>query len=405
MAMRSIGCFVVLMAGLSACSDSNAPQGRNPSGVQTAAVEQTSGLPRILETFNVGKDVFVRALAVDAKNGALWVGTSLGVHEIDLATRAVRRTITREQGLANEYVFAILAEPDGGVWFGTNGGGMTHLRDTKTRTYFPMHGLADYWVYAFARQSNGALWVGTWAGANRFAPDTGRFTTYLKELVNEWVYGIGVDSRDRVWFGTEGGVSMFDGRLWHAWTHDQGLGAPNNDKLPISTNTGLGTRSRHDLSVMADGSPTYNPNYVFCIHVDSRDRVWAGTWGASMSIVETGSGLAPGAEVPAASTVRAGKISPRTTGLPATSYSRSPATASETCGSGRTAACPDTTATRGRHSERTRECPVTMSTRLRPRLTATCGQGRAAGWRESVTARLRPEMVVKRAGDEGEDGS
>jgi len=283
MAMRSIGCFVVLMAGLSACSDSNAPQGRNPSGVQTAAVEQTSGLPRILETFNVGKDVFVRALAVDAKNGALWVGTSLGVHEIDLATRTVRRTITREQGLANEYVFAILAEPDGGVWFGTNGGGMTHLRDTKTRTYFPMHGLADYWVYAFARQSNGALWVGTWAGANRFAPDTGRFTTYLKELVNEWVYGIGVDSRDRVWFGTEGGVSMFDGRLWHAWTHDQGLGAPNNDKLPISTNTGLGTRSRHDLSVLADGSPTYNPNYVFCIHVDSRDRVWAGTWGGGAS--------------------------------------------------------------------------------------------------------------------------
>jgi len=146
-----------------------------------------------------------------------------------------------------------------------------------------MHGLADYWVYAFARQSNGALWVGTWAGANRFEPDTGRFTTYLKELVNEWVYGIGVDSRDRVWFGTEGGVSMFDGKQWYAWTHDQGLGAPNNDKLPISTNTGLGTRSRHDLSVLADGSPTYNPNYVFCIHVDSRDRVWAGTWGGGAS--------------------------------------------------------------------------------------------------------------------------
>lgn len=283
MAMRGIGCFVVLIAVLSACSDSNAPQGRNPSGAQTAAVEQASGLPRILETFNVGKDVFVRALAVDSKNGALWVGTSLGVHEIDLATRAVRRTITREQGLANEYVFAILAERDGGVWFGTNGGGMTHLRDTQTRTYFPMHGLADYWVYAFARQSNGALWVGTWAGANRFEPDTGRFTTYLKELVNEWVYGIGVDSRDRVWFGTEGGVSMFDGKQWYAWTHDQGLGAPNNDKLPISTNTGLGTRSRHDLSVLADGSPTYNPNYVFCIHVDSRDRVWAGTWGGGAS--------------------------------------------------------------------------------------------------------------------------
>ncbi|OYU77752.1 MAG: hypothetical protein CFE45_30380 [Burkholderiales bacterium PBB5] len=57
------------------------------------------------------------------------------------------------------------------------------------------------------------------------------------------------------------------------------MGAPNTDKLPHSTNTGLGTRSRHDLSVGADGPATYNPNYVFSILAARDGSVWAGTWG------------------------------------------------------------------------------------------------------------------------------
>ena len=79
---------------------------------------------------------------------------------------------------------------------------------------------------------------------NKVDGRTGKFSTYVKELVNEWVYGIAVDAQDRVWFGTEGGVSMYDGRRWVSWTHKDGLGAPNSDNLPFSTNTGLGTRSR-----------------------------------------------------------------------------------------------------------------------------------------------------------------
>jgi ligand-binding sensor domain-containing protein len=142
-----------------------------------------------------------------------------------------------------------------------------------------MHGLADYWVYAFAQQRSGDFWIGTWAGVNKVNARTGKFTTYVKELVNEWVYGMAVDARDRVWFGTEGGVTMFDGKRWTSWTHKDGLGAPNSDKLPFSANTGLGTRSRHDLSVSANGASTYNPSYVFSILAALDGSVWAGTWG------------------------------------------------------------------------------------------------------------------------------
>ena len=250
------------------------------------------GPVRVLEQFEVGTDVYVRALTVEPARGALWVGTSVGVHEVDLETRQVRQTFTREHGLANEYVFAIGLDREGNKWFGTNAGGVSRYRGGQWKTFFPMHGLADYWVYSFAEQANGTFWIGTWDGVSRVDPLTGAFTNYKDELVNEWVYGISVDSRDRVWFATEGGVSMFEGDTWRAWTHADGLGASNDALLPPSKNTGLGTRSRHDLGVLRGGQATYNPNYVFAVHTsgharsrtgtDAEEVVWAGTWGGGV---------------------------------------------------------------------------------------------------------------------------
>mgnify|MGYP001333534352 CR=1 FL=1 len=234
---------------------------------------------KVKDVFEVGPAVYVRALAIDRTRNTLWVGTSAGAHEVALGSGQLRRTFTRKEGLANEYVFAIGIDKQGYTWFGTNSGGASRYKDGKWKTYFPMHGIADYWVYAFESQRDGTLWIGTWAGANRFDLATGKFTTYVKELINEWVYGIAVDARDRVWFGTEGGVSMYDGKTWTSWTHKDGLGAPNEDNLPFSTNTGLGTRSRHDLSVGAEGRATYNPNYTFGMLAAADGGIWAGTWG------------------------------------------------------------------------------------------------------------------------------
>lgn len=234
---------------------------------------------RVKDAFEVGPTVYVRALTVEPARGALWVGTSAGVHEVDLASGKLRNTFTRKHGLANEYVFAVGLDRQGNKWFGTNAGGVSRYKDGQWKTFFPMHGLADYWIYAFAQQKTGDFWIGTWAGANRVDAKTGKFSTYVKELINEWVYGIAVDAQDRVWFGTEGGVSMYDGKRWVSWNHKDGLGAANDDKLPHSTNTGLGTRSRHDLSVSSEGPATYNPNYVFSMLAAADGSIWAGTWG------------------------------------------------------------------------------------------------------------------------------
>jgi ligand-binding sensor domain-containing protein len=257
---------------------------QTPSSPVAAPAAAAPAKPwRVVDTFEVGGNAYVRALTVEPARNMMWVGTSVGVHEVDLDTLKARQTFTRKEGLANEYVFAVGVDAQGYKWFGTNAGGTSRFKDGQWKTYFPMHGLADYWIYAFTSQKDGTLWIGTWAGANKVDLKTMTFTTYVKQLVNEWVYGLGVDSKDRVWFGTEGGVSMFDGKAWKSWTHKDGLGAGNEQNLPFSANTGLGTRTRHDLTISTEGRATYNPNYVFSIHVAPDDSVWAGTWGGGVS--------------------------------------------------------------------------------------------------------------------------
>ncbi len=241
------------------------------------------GTEKVMDRFETGNGTYVRSLLHDKAGNSLWVGTSVGAMEIDLKTTAPRKTFTRNDGLANEYVFALGLDSQGYNWFGTNAGGASRYKDGKWKTYFPMHGLADYWIYSFANDKNGNLWIGTWAGANLFNVKTGKFTTYVKELINEWVYGLGVGKDGRVWFGTEGGVSMFDGKRWKSWTHKDGLGAENPEGLPQSPNTGLGTRSRHDLVTDVQGMGSYNPNYVFSILVARDGSIWAGTWGGGVS--------------------------------------------------------------------------------------------------------------------------
>jgi ligand-binding sensor domain-containing protein len=238
---------------------------------------------RVVDSFEVGDNVYVRALTVEKAGNTLWVGTSVGAHEIDLKTSKPRNTFTRQQGLANEYVFAIGIDSEGYKWFGTNAGGASRYKDGKWKTYFPMHGLADYWIYSFANDKAGNLWIGTWAGVNHFNVKTGKMKTYVKELINEWVYGLAVDQEGRVWFGTEGGVSMYDGKRWRSWTHKDGLGADNVNNLQASANTGLGTRSRHDLTTQVEGLSSYNPNYTFSIHAAPDGVIWAGTWGGGVS--------------------------------------------------------------------------------------------------------------------------
>ena len=56
-----------------------------------------------VERFEVGADVYVRALALDEARGSIWVGTSAGALEIGLETLEAKQVFTRKEGLAAAY--------------------------------------------------------------------------------------------------------------------------------------------------------------------------------------------------------------------------------------------------------------------------------------------------------------
>ena len=223
-----------------------------------------AGNPRVIETFQVGPTVYVRALAVEPARGTLWVGTSAGLNEVDLASGKLRSTFTRRDGLASEQVFALAVDSQGYKWIGTGAGGASRYKENAGsgtwKTYFPMHGLADYRVFSVAQDARGAVWMGTLAGASRLDRASGKFATYAKELVNEWVYGIAVDAKGQVWFATEGGVSMFDGKRWRAWTQADGLGVARAER----------------------------GNYILSVHAAKDGSIWAGTWGGGAARLDGG---------------------------------------------------------------------------------------------------------------------
>src|SRR3569833_2606079 len=114
-----------------------------PGGREAVNPADARALPyRVVESFGVGDEVFVRSLAVDRAANSLWVGTSVGVPAVDLTTRDPTQTFPRKEGLANEYVFAIGVDGDGNMWFGTIGGGVTRYRDCQGGAGGPGRGRA-----------------------------------------------------------------------------------------------------------------------------------------------------------------------------------------------------------------------------------------------------------------------
>ena len=67
---------------------------------------------------------------VKAKNGDIYIGTTTGLNIVDCKTGKITN-ITKEDGIANDYIMCITQTPDGRIWCGTDGGGIFILKDRK----------------------------------------------------------------------------------------------------------------------------------------------------------------------------------------------------------------------------------------------------------------------------------
>jgi two-component system sensor histidine kinase ChiS len=177
--------------------------------------------------------------------GRLWFGTiNAGLGTLDpqaapeTAVSYYRHVPTDTESLADDYVWAILQDPEGALWVATNNGGLDRLdpatgafRHYRNDPQDP-HSLANDQTRSLHYDQAGILWVGTFGGGvDRYDRARIKFSVYRNDpddansLNSNQVWSVLEDAQGVVWIGTfGGGLNRLDrrtGQFTH-YRHDPG---------------------------------------------------------------------------------------------------------------------------------------------------------------------------------------
>ena len=252
--------------------------------------------PHILKTQTF--DLNTRNIKVLTSQGKhLWMGTGQGIIRYDTHTNEDYKVYDNQNHLLSNGIFAISMDPENRPWIGTYGGGLSHFDGKQWHHYNTPQGLNDAFVYDIKFDKN-SLWLATWSGVNRVTGDPGSrknwqsFTFENTEggLIDDWVYAIEIEPSGKTWFGTESGISAYHHGKWEAFNHSNGLGAPYDQVQQENRSImSLFQGQHHSASPSIPNLQTsdYRPNYVVSMLLDKKNRLWIGTWGGGLSMLDT----------------------------------------------------------------------------------------------------------------------
>jgi ligand-binding sensor domain-containing protein len=215
--------------------------------------------------------------------------------------RLASENIKLEKGLSQNWVYSILQDKYGYMWFGT-WDGLNRYDGYNFVTYNVDDGLSDHAIYTLLEDDEGTIWIGTDKGFNRFDRETRTFKQYLHYsdstggLINNRINDIIQASDGTIWIGTADGLNKFDkktGKFVSYFSKSQDFLSPRsnyiidlyedrNGIIWISTSFGLvkfdpktetSTRFYH----IDDDPATISHNNVRCVLQDEDGFYWVGT--------------------------------------------------------------------------------------------------------------------------------
>lgn len=256
-------------------------------------VGTTGGLARREGTRIAAVEAIPSGLAVESlaegPDGTFWVGTDSGLFA--LRGGKAQRFSTRD-GLAGDFVRALLAARDGSVWIGTRSG-LTRLEGERTTTWRARDGLPDDYVTALAEGRDGEIRVGTNGGGIGLLRE-GRWRRLGRDeglpVLN--VLSLREDRDGQLWAGTNGGglCVLQKGRFTCAdsfsgvpaavvWT----LAEDAEGGLLLGTvGSGL-VRLREGRFVTYGAREGLGSDLALAVIEDARGTIWVGTAGGGLS--------------------------------------------------------------------------------------------------------------------------
>jgi signal transduction histidine kinase/ligand-binding sensor domain-containing protein len=145
---------------------------------------------------------------LQTRDGYLWVGTSGGLARFD-GVRFVPFLPVSEKTNEALRVTALCEDAAGRLWIGTQGDGLFGFADGVITPYRAQTNQLDATINSIAEDGAGNLWLGTPSGLNLLEKDRMLRFTSKEGLPSDFVSNVHVARSGTVWITTHGGMCLF----------------------------------------------------------------------------------------------------------------------------------------------------------------------------------------------------
>jgi ligand-binding sensor domain-containing protein/two-component sensor histidine kinase len=233
---------------------------------------------------------------LETRSGDLWFGYGR-IGGVSRLRDGKFLHLGKEAGLPPFTVRTLFEDAEGGIWIGSDGGGLVHLRPKRVSVYTTADGLPHNVVTSLAQTTDGAIW----AGANCGPPSlfrNGRFEVQLqREVHGKCAVEVAAGRDGSVWIGTWG-AGLFrrkDGVVSH-WGSANGLSDDTILGLREDSSGGMWVGTEHgDVNYIRDGTVRrysaqdgVGTGRVGAFAEDREGRIWIASNGGGLSVFDRG---------------------------------------------------------------------------------------------------------------------